>query len=148
MSFFTSEYDCKLDAKGRLALPSKVRAALPSGASEELVLRRGFEPCLVLYPMLEYKKIYSKVKGLSEFTEEYRKFQRSFFRGNADVELDSAGRINIPKKMMEFANLEKEVILVGLGNRIEIWNPDQYENYLIQDPNEYSKMAEKFLTEE
>jgi len=148
MSFFTSEYDCKLDAKGRLALPSKVRAALPSGASEELVLRRGFEPCLVLYPMLEYKKIYSKVKGLSEFTEEYRKVQRSFFRRNADVELDSAGRINIPKKMMEFANLEKEVTLVGLGNRIEIWNPDQYENYLIQDPNEYSKMAEKFLTEE
>jgi len=148
MSFFTSEYDCKLDAKGRLALPSKVRASLPSGASEDLVLRRGFEPCLVLYPMLEYKKIYSKVKGLSEFTEEYRRFQRSFFRGNADVELDSAGRINIPKKMMEFANLEKEVILVGLGNRVEIWNPDQYEEYLIQDPDEYSKMAEKFLTEE
>ena len=124
MSFFTSEYDCKLDAKGRLALPSKVRAALPDNASEELVMRRGFEPCLVLYPMLEYKKIYSRVRSLSEFNEDYRKFQRSFFRGNVDVELDGVGRINIPKRMMEFASLEKEVILVGLGNRIEIWNPD------------------------
>jgi MraZ protein len=148
MSFFTSEYDCKLDAKGRLALPSKVRAALPDNASEELVMRRGFEPCLVLYPMLEYKKIYSRVRSLSEFNEEYRKFQRSFFRGNVDVELDGAGRINIPKRMMEFASLEKEVILVGLGNRIEIWNPDLYEQYLIQDVSEYSKMAEKFLAEE
>ncbi|MFT6829092.1 MAG: MraZ protein [Roseivirga sp.] len=148
MSFFTSEYDCKLDAKGRLALPSKVRAALPDNASEELVMRRGFEPCLVLYPMLEYKKIYSRVRSLSEFNEEYRKFQRSFFRGNVDVELDGAGRINIPKRMMEFASLEKEVILVGLGNRIEIWNPDLYEQYLIQDASEYSKMAEKFLAEE
>ncbi|KYG72508.1 division/cell wall cluster transcriptional repressor MraZ [Roseivirga echinicomitans] len=148
MAFFTSEYDCKLDVKGRLALPSKVRAALPDNASEELVLRRGFEPCLVLYPMIEYKKIYSKIKGLSEFSEEYRRFQRTFFRGNVDVELDGAGRINIPKKMMEYASLEKEVVLVGLGNRIEIWNPDQYEEYLIQDANEYSKMAEKFLAEE
>ena len=148
MSFFTSEYDCKLDAKGRLALPSKVRAALPDIASEELVMRRGFEPCLVLYPMLEYKKIYSRVRSLSEFNEDYRKFQRSFFRGNVDVELDGAGRINIPKRMMEFASLEKEVILVGLGNRIEIWNPDLYEQYLIQDASEYSKMAEKFLAEE
>ena len=104
--------------KGRLALPSKVRAALPDNASEELVLRRGFEPCLVLYPMIEYKKIYSKIKGLSEFSEEYRRFQRTFFRGNVDVELDGAGRINIPKKMMEYASLEKEVVLVGLGNRI------------------------------
>lgn len=148
MSFFTSEYDCKLDVKGRLALPSKVRAALPDNASEELVMRRGFEPCLVLYPMLEYKKIYSRVRSLSEFNEDYRKFQRSFFRGNVDVELDGAGRINIPKRMMEFASLEKEVILVGLGNRIEIWNPDLYEQYLIQDASEYSKMAEKFLAEE
>jgi MraZ protein len=148
MSFFTSEYDCKLDAKGRLALPSKVRAALPDNTSQELVMRRGFEPCLVLYPMLEYKKIYSRVRSLNEFKEDYRKFQRSFFRGNVDVELDGAGRINIPKRMMDFASLEKEVILVGLGNRIEIWNPDQYEEYLIQDANEYSKMAEKFLAEE
>jgi MraZ protein len=148
MSFFTSEYDCKLDAKGRLALPSKVRAALPDNTSQELVMRRGFEPCLVLYPMLEYKKIYSRVRSLNEFNEDYRKFQRSFFRGNVDVELDGAGRINIPKRMMEFASLEKEVILVGLGNRIEIWNPDQYEEHLIQDAKEYSKMAEKFLAEE
>ncbi len=148
MSFFTGEYDCKLDAKGRLALPAKVRAALPDVANQELVLRRGFESCLILYPMIEYKKIINRVRSLSEFNEEYRKFQRSFFRGNAEVELDSAGRINIQKRMLEYADLTKEVVLVGLGNRVEIWNPDLYEENLINDAKEYSKLAEKYLADD
>ncbi|MBO3700174.1 division/cell wall cluster transcriptional repressor MraZ [Roseivirga sp. E12] len=148
MSFFTGEYDCKLDAKGRLALPAKVKAALPDVANQELVLRRGFEACLILYPMIEYKKIINRVRSLSEFNEEYRKFQRSFFRGNAEVELDSAGRINIQKRMLEYADLTKEVVLVGLGNRVEIWNPDLYEENLINDASEYSKLAEKYLADD
>lgn len=148
MSFFTGEYDCKLDAKGRLALPAKVRAALPDVANQELVLRRGFESCLILYPMIEYKKIINRVRSLSEFNEEYRKFQRSFFRGNAEVELDSAGRINIQKRMLEYADLTKEVVLVGLGNRVEIWSPDLYEENLINDAGEYSKLAEKYLADD
>jgi len=148
MSFFTGEYDCKLDAKGRLALPAKVKAALPEVSSNELVLRRGFESCLVLYPMLEYKKIINRVRSLSEFNEDYRKFQRSFFRGNVEVELDGSGRINIPKRMMDFASLEKEVIVVGLGNRVEIWNADLYEENLISDASEYSKLAEKYLADD
>ena len=148
MSFFTGEYDCKLDAKGRLALPAKVKAALPDVANQELVVRRGFESCLVLYPMLEYKKIINRVRSLSEFNEEYRRFQRSFFRGNTEVEMDSSGRINIPKRMMDYADLTKEVVLVGLGNRVEIWNPDSYEENLISDNSEYSKLAEKYLADE
>lgn len=148
MSFFTGEYDCKLDAKGRLALPAKVRAALPDVANQELVLRRGFESCLILYPMIEYKKIINRVRSLSEFNEEYRKFQRSFFRGNAEVELDSAGRINIQKRMLEYADLTKEVVLVGLGNRVEIWSPGLYEENLINDAAEYSKLAEKYLADD
>ncbi|OEJ99500.1 division/cell wall cluster transcriptional repressor MraZ [Roseivirga misakiensis] len=148
MSFFTGEYDCKLDAKGRLALPAKVKAALPDVAVQELVLRRGFESCLVLYPKVEFKKIINRVRSLSEFNEDYRKFQRSFFRGNAEVELDSAGRINIQNRMLAYADLTKEVVVVGLGNRIEIWNPDLYEENLINDVSEYSKLAEKYLADD
>ena len=148
MTFFTGEYDCKLDAKGRLALPAKVKSALPDVANHELVLRRGFESCLVLYPMLEYKKIINRVRSLSEFNEEYRKFQRSFFRGNHEIEMDGSGRINIPARMMSYASLEKDVVLVGLGNRVEIWNPDLYEENLINDTSEYSKLAEKYLAED
>ncbi|WKK75526.1 division/cell wall cluster transcriptional repressor MraZ [Marivirga salinae] len=147
MAFFTGEYDCKLDAKGRMVLPAKIKNALPEGSGDEIVVRRGFEPCLVLYPMLEYKKIFSKIAGLNEFNPEYRNLQRNFFRGNAIVELDSAGRILIPKNMMAFAGLERESIVVGMGNRVEIWDASKYDDYLIKDQQEFSDLAEKHLFE-
>ena len=147
MAFFTSEYECKLDAKGRLVLPAKIKASLPETTGGELVVRRGFEPCLVVYPFTEYKKIYSRIASLNEFNEEYRKLQRNFFRGNTQVELDNMGRFLIPKTMLRYANLDKDVIVVGMGNRIELWNPETYEEYLIQDQSEFSKLAEKYLTE-
>lgn len=147
MAFFTGEYDCKLDAKGRMVLPAKIKNALPEGSGDELVVRKGFEPCLVLYPMLEYKKIFSKIASLNEFNAEYRNLQRNFFRGNAIVELDNAGRILIPKNMMAFADLKKESIVVGMGNRVEIWDASKYDDYLIKDQKEFSELAEKHLFE-
>jgi MraZ protein len=147
MAFFTSEYECKIDAKGRLVLPAKIKGNLPETSGNELVLRKGFEPCLILYPMIEYKKIYSKIAGLSEFNEEYRKLQRNFFRGSAEVELDNTGRLLIPKMMLNYAQLEKDAVVVGMGNKIEIWNPSQYEKHLISDPIEFSKLAQKYLDE-
>lgn len=147
MSFFTSEYSCKLDAKGRLVLPAKIKGNLPESSGNELVLRRGFEPCLTLYPMVEFKKIFSKISGLNEFNEEYRLLQRNFFRGNSTVELDGTGRFLIPKTMLTYASLEKEAIVVGMGNRVEIWNPELYEQYLISDPGEFSQLAQKYLDE-
>ena len=77
MAFFTSEYECKLDAKGRLALPAKVKANLPEVSTNELVIRMGFEPHLILYPMLEYKKIHHKISSLSEFNAEQRRLKRN-----------------------------------------------------------------------
>lgn len=147
MTFFTSEYESKLDAKGRLVLPSRVKAQLPEGAVHELVIRRGFEQCLILYPMVEFKKVFSRISGLSEFNEEYRKLQRNFFSGTATVEMDGNGRFLIPKNMLTYAGLDKDVILVGMGNKVEVWNPAVYEKHLIKDPSELSKLAEKYLTE-
>ncbi len=147
MAFFTSEYKGKLDAKGRLVLPAKMKGNLPEAASNELFMREGFEPCLELYPLIEYKKIYSKIAGLNEFNAEYRKLQRNFFRGSTTVELDTAGRLLIPKSMLQYAKLDKEIVVVGIGNRMEIWNPEEYEKFLINDPQELSELAEKHLTD-
>jgi len=147
MTFFTSEFESKLDTKGRLVLPARIKAQLPSGEGEELVIRRGFELCLILYPMVEFKKVFSKISGLSEFNEEYRKLQRNFFSGTATVELDANGRFVIPKNMLSYAQLEKDLILIGMGNKVEVWNPSIYEKHLIKDPSELSKLAEKYLTE-
>jgi MraZ protein len=147
MTFFTSEYESKLDSKGRLVLPSRIKAQLPSSEGNELVVRRGFEPCLIIYPMVEFKKVFSKISGLSEFNEEYRKLQRNFFSGTATVELDSNGRFVVPKNMLAYAQLEKDIILVGMGNKVEVWSPSIYEKHLIKDSSELSKLAEKYLTE-
>jgi MraZ protein len=146
MTFFTSEYECKLDSKGRMVLPARIKAQLPEG-SEELVIRRGFEPCLIVYPMVEFKKVFSKISGLNEFNEEYRKLQRNFLSGVVTVELDNNGRFLIPRNMLTYAQIDKDAVLVGTGNKVEVWNPATYEKHLIQDPAELSRLAEKYLNE-
>jgi MraZ protein len=154
MTFFTSEYECKLDAKGRLVLPARIKSQLPAhpaggpeGESPELVIRRGFEQCLIIYPLVEFKKVFSKISGLNEFNEEYRKLQRNFLSGVVTVELDGNGRFLIPKNMLTYANIDKDVLLVGTGAKVEAWNPAIYEKHQIQDPGELSKLAEKYLNE-
>ena len=144
MTFFTSEFESKLDPKGRLVLPSRIKSQLPEG-DQELVVRWGFEQCLIMYPMVEFKKVFSKISGLSEFNEEYRKLQRNFFSGTATVELDSNGRFVVPKNMLTYAQIDKDVILVGMGNKVEVWNPTIYEKHLINDQSELSKLAQKHL---
>ena len=95
---------------------------------------------------MEWKKVFSKVAGLSEFNKEYRSFQRSFLRGATEIDMDANGRILLPKTMTKFAEIGKEVIVVGTGNRIEIWNPEKYDEFLINDEDEFSLLAEKFLS--
>ncbi len=145
MDFLSGKYECKLDPKGRLVLPAKIKGNLPEASGNSVVLMRGFEPCLVLYPKVEWKIIYDKVAGLNEFNEEYRHFQRNFFRGNTEIDLDNVGRFVVPKTMSRYAGLESEVIVVGLGNRVEIWNPERYEEFLIKDQAQFSQLAQQFL---
>ncbi len=150
MSFFTSEFECKIDAKGRLVLPARIKVNLPDApgaSSNELVLRMGFEPNLILYPMGEFKKIQSKISSLNEFLPENRALKRNFFRSIAQIEMDSAGRILIPKAFMKFASLDREAMVVGVGSSIEIWDPGVYQKHLINDPQEYSELAQKLLDE-
>ncbi len=147
MAFFTSEYECKLDAKGRLALPAKIKASLPEVSTNELVLRKGFENNLILYPMVEYKKIHHKISALSEFNPEQRKLKRIFFRSIAQVEMDNAGRILVPKNMLVHAKIDKESLLVGMGNYIEIWDPETFDMSLGGSSDEYSDLAQKYLDE-
>lgn len=97
--------------------------------------------------MLEYKKIHAKIAALSEFNAEQRKLKRNFFRSIAQVEMDTAGRILIPKQMLAHASLDKEAILIGMGNYIEMWNPQLFEEDQIDDSEEYSALAQKYLDE-
>ena len=143
---FNSSYDAKLDPKGRLVLPAKIKSAIPEANGSTLMLRMAEDYCLALYPMVEYRKLENKVKALNIHNLEQRTFQRSFFSTVVEVELDSAGRLLIPKAYQAYAKLEKDVVVVGNGIRIEFWNPEQYQKFVIPDPAEVSVQMEKFLS--
>jgi len=147
MAFFTSEYECKLDTKGRLVLPAKFKANLPEVSKHELMIQKGFESNLMLYPMLEYKKIHAKISALSDFDPEQRKLKRNFFKRVTQVDLDNSGRINLPQSYLDHASIDKEATLVGVGKHIEIWSPQLLGDEQIEDQEEYSALAQKYLTD-
>ena len=146
MSFFSGEYESKLDAKGRIVLPSRIKANLPETSGSNIVITRGFESCLVIYSLLEWNKILFKIAGLSEFNDEQRNLQRNLISRSVEAELDNLGRFVIPKKMIEYAKLESsDITILGVGNKIEVWNTAAYEQIQIKDNAELSKLAEKYL---
>lgn len=145
MGVFTGDYECKIDAKGRLVLPARLKAALPESASSELHLRKGLEPCLVLRTPLEAKKEYSRLAGLDDTDERVRSFQRAYYRREVIVEMDNAGRILIPKNLLAYAKLENSVSVIGIGNRIEIWNTELLNAEEEAMLPEYSTMNRELL---
>jgi MraZ protein len=145
MSVFQGEFDCKLDAKGRLSLPSSLRKQISPEANERFMLNRGFESCLALYPMDEWKKISDAINSLNMFVVKNREFARYFFRGAMELGLDGAGRLLIPKKMLEYAGVEKELVLFGWGNKIEVWSPENYNTILTKEPENFAALAEEVM---
>lgn len=145
MAFFSGEYESKIDAKGRLVLPSRIKSNLPESNASTIVITKGFEPCLVIYSLLEWNKILSKISGLSDFNDEQRNLKRNLISRSTEAELDSIGRFLVPKKMIEYARLEGDVTILGVGNKVEIWNPKLYDEVQIKESGELSKLAEKYL---
>jgi len=143
---FNSQYEVKLDPKGRLVLPSKIKGAIPEANGTTLMLRMAEDKCLALYPMVEYKKLESQIKSLNINNPEQRMLQRSFFNSIVEVDLDSTGRLLIPKLYQTYASLEKDVVVVGMGTRIELLNPDKYLKNIIVDPADLSSLMEKYLS--
>lgn len=145
MGYFSGEYEATVDAKGRMILPAKVKARLPEGFAQEIFLLRSTDPCLMIYPIPEWEKMASKVSGLNEFDEHTATIQRNFLRGGQECELDNMGRFLIPKRLLDYAGITKDAIVVGLGNRLELWEPARYEKSLISDPKELAGLLKATL---
>ena len=127
---FMGEYNHTIDAKGRLIIPSKFRELL----GEEFVLTKGLDGCLSIYPMDEWKAFEEKLRALPLTNKNARTFTRFFVAGATNCELDKQGRILLPATLREFAGLEKDVVLTGMLNRIEIWSKDKWnENNSLDD---------------
>lgn len=146
MGMFNSRYECKVDAKGRLALPAKIKAAIPDSNGSELILRQGDDGCLALYTQVEFKKLLHQIGSLSDRDPVQRLIKRSFFESMTEVELDNAGRFLIPKTFMTWAGIDKDAILIGVGGFVEIWSPEKYHQNIVADQAELSKLMDKYLS--
>lgn len=128
------EYDCKLDAKGRLMFPAGLKKQLSKLAQEGFVVNRDiFEKCLVIYPMQEWEKVSSQVNKLNRFIKKNALFIRRFNNGATPVELDSSGRLLVPKPLIDTIEIAKDVKVIGNGERIEIWSKQSYESMLNEE---------------
>ncbi len=121
---FMGEYSHTIDTKGRLIIPSKLRDEL----GESFVVTKGFDGCLFVYDMDEWKLLHDRLKTLPLTHKDTRKINRFFLASATNGEIDKQGRVLIPAVLREFANITKEVVLLGVGNRIEIWDKDAWEN--------------------
>ncbi|MEM7575087.1 MAG: division/cell wall cluster transcriptional repressor MraZ [Bacteroidota bacterium] len=139
------EFEVTLDSKGRFRLPSNLLSSLGEREDIELVVNRGFEKCLVLYPKPLWKKITAEVDKLNKYNERNRKFVRYFYRGATPLKPDSADRLNLSQRLIDYAGMEKELILNGLNDRIEIWSRSEYDRMLEAEPEDFSDLAEQVL---
>ncbi|HYK76389.1 MAG TPA: division/cell wall cluster transcriptional repressor MraZ [Daejeonella sp.] len=145
MSHFLGEFDCKLDAKGRMVIPSGLKKQLPEAEQESLVINRGFEKHLVVYTKKEWDKITEELSKLNPYEKRNREFIRYFSRGATELTLDAASRVLLPKTLLEYAGIGSEVILLCQFNKIEIWAKDAYDAHLDNEPENFASLAEEVM---
>ncbi len=139
------EYECKIDAKGRVMMPVALKKQIPTEAQSNFVINRGFEQCLVIYPKNEWDTISEELNKLNLFSKKNRDFFRYFMRGATQLELDTNGRFLIPKSLLTYAGIGQELVLFAFSNRIEVWNKATYESLLTDEPQDFANLAEEVM---
>jgi MraZ protein len=129
MISFLGEYESTIDSKGRFLLPAAFKKQLPVDDANSFVINRGFEKCLTLYPQQSWNPIFANISNLNDFDPKVRAFRRYFLNGASPVELDTAGRLLLPKNLLSHAALEKDIVLVSALNKIEIWDKNTYTKF-------------------
>ena len=138
---FLGEYQHSLDSKGRIIVPSKFREEL--GA--RFIATKGLDNCLFLYPMEEWKIIEEKLRALPFTRADVRSFARFFFSGAAELEIDRQGRILLPPNLREYAGIEKDLTIIGVGARVEIWANEKWAPYNQTAQSSYEVIAENLV---
>ncbi len=139
-------YECKVDAKGRLMLPAALKKQLSPELQNGFVLKRAvFQSCLELYPMSEWEILMQKINKLNKFKKKNNDFIRRFTAGVKIVEIDSNGRLLIPKDLTVFAEISKNIVLSSAINIIEIWDKDKYEQAIDDATGDFADLAEEVM---
>ena len=145
MSKFLGEFDCKLDAKGRMMIPVGLKKQLPEAGDKGLVINRGFEKHLVIYTREEWDRITGELEKKNSYEKKTREFIRYFTRGASELTLDGAGRVLLPKSLLEYAGIESDVVLACQFNKIEVWAEAAYNSQLDNEPENFANLAEDVM---
>ncbi|MCM8761143.1 MAG: division/cell wall cluster transcriptional repressor MraZ [Candidatus Omnitrophica bacterium] len=145
---FYGEYEHTIDKKGRLIIPSKFRDAFKEYDIEKFYITRGLDKCLFMFTENEWKTQESKFKAIPFTKSEARKFNRIYFAGAVQIECDKQGRILIPKYLKDHAGIKRDVMIIGVSNRIEIWAREAWQDYYNKSKESFEDIAERLMTQE
>ena len=146
MNYFFETYECKIDDKGRIKLPSSLMKHLSHFPEQDLVVKRAvFQKCLEVYPQKPWEKLMNKINGLNRFIKKNADFIRMFTAGVKAIEVDKAERLLIPKDLKTFANLQKEIVISGVGEFFEIWDKESYEQNIAISETDFATISEEVM---
>lgn len=146
MSSLIGTYECKVDAKGRLMLPAALKKQLAPVLQNGFVLKRSvFQTCLELYPLAEWEALMQSLNGLNRFNKKNNDFIRRFTAGVKIIEVDATGRLLIPKDLVAFADISKEIVMSAAINIVEIWDKDKYEKAIDDATGDFADLAEEVM---
>lgn len=146
MAGLIGEYTAKIDAKGRVNVPSALLRQLPEGAVEKMVLKADiYKKCLILYTMEEWERQIEIIRAkINSFNPKHADFIRGFYKGTAEVKVDTGNRILIPANLVEYAGIDKDVYLFGQDRKIEIWAKEMYEEQTL-NPEDFAELAKEVM---
>ena len=146
MNSIIGTYECKIDAKGRLMIPAALKKQLAGSLQDGFVLKRSvFQPCLELYPMSEWNLMMQKINKLNRFVKKNNDFIRRFTAGVKVVEIDALGRLLVPKDLMTFSQISKDIVLSSAVNIVEVWDKVLYEKSIAGDDIDFADLAEDVM---
>jgi len=139
-------YECKVDTKGRVMMPVSLKKQLSKLVDEGFVLKRAvFNPCIEMYPLNEWSKLMNKLNGLNRFNKKNNDFIRRFTAGVKKVEMDISGRFLIPKDLIKYASVDKQIVVSSAVNILEIWDKLTYENVINEAAINFGSLAEEVM---
>ena len=142
---FYGEYEHTLDEKGRLIIPSKLRAPIKDNFIDRFFVTRGFEKCLFVFAEQEWRRLEDKFRQLPFTKSVARNLARNFYSGACESECDKQGRILIPKKLTDYAGLKKDVVIIGVSKRIEVWDRETWQAFSEKSLSSYEQAAEDIV---
>jgi MraZ protein len=145
VSSFKGSYGYSVDSKGRINIPARLRKYVSTEANDTFVVTRGYDQCLFVYPLDEWTRLEVEIRQLSSTNPKHRFFKRRLLEWATESQLDGQFRIMIPRDLLQFAGIENDVLIIGVLEHIEVWNPRIYEAYLKTQDESYETVAQTVL---